>query len=189
MNPKLKLTVNWCSKVSEASALGKFFADNVSPAYISHSELQGTRAIDADHWQPGLPEIVADEIRGRAQEAKMVDSGHDSKPVFVAKISDEVVGLGMVSFFPTAQEPYAILEDIVVDQNKRAFGIGKQLLDWVEDQARSIGGKQLFLESGLQNHHAYEFFKKEGFSTCSVVMVKPIPPVAISSNNIKQRMT
>lgn len=174
MNPNWKLTVVWCSEVGEAPSLGKFFADNVSPAYISHSELQGARAIDADHWQPGLSEIVADEIRDRVQEAKMVDSGQDSKPVFVAKISNEVVGLGMVSFFPTAQEPYAILEDIVVDQNKRAFGIGKQLLDWVEDQVRSVGGKHLFLESGLQNHHAHDFFKKEGFLTCSVVMVKPI---------------
>ncbi|NOU10308.1 MAG: GNAT family N-acetyltransferase [Nitrospira sp.] len=174
MNPKLVLNINWCSEANEAPALGKFFADNVSPAYISHSELQGTRAIDADHWQPGLPEIVADEIRGRVEEAQMVDSGQDSKLVFVGRISDEVVGLGMVSFFLGAQEPYAILEDLVVDQNKRAIGIGKQLLDWVEDQVRSVGCNRLFLESGLQNHHAHEFFKKEGFSTCSVVMVKPI---------------
>jgi GNAT superfamily N-acetyltransferase len=180
MNSTEKISVHWCSESNEAALLGKFFADNVSPSYISHSELQGPRALDANHWQPDLPQIIADEIRGRVHEAKLVDSDHDSKPVFVAEMAGEVVGLGMVSFFPTAREPYAILEDIVVARDRRDLGIGKQLLAWVEDAVRSVGCKQLYFESGRHNHRAHEFFEKEGFSIFSVVMVKPILPIGIN---------
>ena len=173
------MTIAWCFDANEAPMLGHFFADHVTPAYISHSELQGPRALDAEHWQPGLAGIIAREIDERVRDGDAVSATKDTKPVFAARLAGELVGVGMVSFFPTAQEPYAILEDLVVDQNRRGLGLGKQILDWVTDQARSAGCRNLFLESGVHNHRAHAFFKKEGFSTCSVVMAKPVPPAGI----------
>jgi GNAT superfamily N-acetyltransferase len=182
MDQSTKIEIAWCVDPDEAPMLGQFFADHVTPAYISHSELQGPRAIDAGHWQPDLPILIAREINERVRDRDAVSAARDTKPVLVARVAGEVVGLGMVSFSPTAPEPYAIVEDLVVDQNRRGLGIGRYILDWVTDQVRSAGCKRLFLESGRQNHRAHEFFKREGFSTCSVVMMKPVLPAGAPVN-------
>ncbi len=52
------------------------------------------------------------------------------------------------------------------------------VLDWITAEAMRFGCARLFLESGVQNHRAHEFFEREGFAICSVVMMKPLTPPA-----------
>ena len=62
------LDVRWCTDPGRAQELAQFFVANITPDYISHSELQGDRALDIGKWQPGLADIVAREIKGRVAE-------------------------------------------------------------------------------------------------------------------------
>ena len=173
------IEIAWCSDPIEAEALASFFAANIKPDYISHSELQGARALDVGRWQPGLPAILRNEIANRiGREQGLVSAAGASHPVLAAHAADRLVGVALVSLFPTAPVPYAIIEDVIVNLADRSLGVGKRIVDWVTREAERIGCARLFLESGISNHRAHEFFHREGFAECSVVMMKPIKPQA-----------
>ena len=169
--------IGWCTDPAEATELGAFFAANITPEYISHSELQGGRALDVGRWRPSIADFFRDEIAERVRREKgQIASKAASFPVLAARQSGRLVGFALVSFFLDAPIPYAILEDIVVDKALRGSGIGKTVIDWVTCQAEAAGCYRIFLESGLGNHKAHELFHREGFAETSVVMMKAIKP-------------
>jgi GNAT superfamily N-acetyltransferase len=171
------LDVRWCTDPGRAQELAQFFVANITPDYISHSELQGDRALDIGKWQPGLDDIVAREIEGRVAEyGAAIESATTSYPVLEARSDEQLVGIALVSFFRDAPVPYSILEDIAVEESSRERGFGKAIVDWVSREAEVLGCARLFLESGVSNHRAHELFERQGFSTCSIVMMKRLNP-------------
>lgn len=177
MSAEPSINVAWCTDPGSAEELGRFFADNVTPEYISHSELQGPRALDVGRWQPDIAGVFQREIATRVgRERGRIDATAASYPVLAAHRDGRLVGLAFVSFFPDAPVPYGIVEDIVVEQSGRSRGLGKQILDWITREALRSGCQRLFLESGVGNEDAHHFFEREGFSTCSIVMMKPLKP-------------
>ena len=171
------LDVQWSTDPSRAQELAQFFVGNITPDYISHSELQGDRAIDIGEWRPGLADIVAKEIEGRVAEyGGAIETLKLSYPVLEARRDGRLVGIALVSFFRDAPVPYAILEDIAVEEASRDHGFGKAIVDWVVREAEVLGCVRLFLESGMGNHRAHELFERQGFFTCSIVMMKRLNP-------------
>src|SRR5437016_14176596 len=94
------LQIAWCTDPADARDLALFFGSNVDPRYISHSELQGRRAIDVGRWQPDLVDIVEREIAERVgRERGRIDGSAASYPVLAARRDGRLVGLALVSFF------------------------------------------------------------------------------------------
>jgi GNAT superfamily N-acetyltransferase len=173
------LDLLWCKDAHQAEELGLFFASNVQADYISHSELQSTRAADEKTWVSAVDLETTNEISSRVHETKgKVPAGRDAKPIMVARVNEKLVGLAMVSFFPNANVPYAIVEDLVVMQDNRGHGIGKRMLQWIMDEAMRVGCVRAILESATRNASALECFEREGFGICSVVMMKELAPPA-----------
>jgi GNAT superfamily N-acetyltransferase len=56
------------------------------------------------------------------------------------------------------------VDDLVVDAPWRSRGIGKALIDWLEDRARALGCAVLALDSGVQRSDAHRFYFREGFA-------------------------
>jgi GNAT superfamily N-acetyltransferase len=170
------LTIRWCADPAVAAELATFFAANITPDYISHSELQSPRALDIGVWRPDIAIQVLDEITDRiTREGGTITPGTESYPVMEARIDGRLVGVALVSFFlAPAVVPYAVLEDITVDRTMRDRGIGKALIAWIDAEATRAGCARIFLESGIANHHAHALFERVGFSPCSVVMMKPL---------------
>ena len=165
----------WCADPAEAGELTEFFITNLTLEYISHSELQSERASSDGTWAPNLKQTIVREIRGRVRKTKgNVPTSLESAPIMVARTGERLLGLAMVSFFPRANFPHAIVEDLVVAKGERGRGIGKKMLQWILDEAIRVGCAQAFLESGVGNSAAHEFFEREGFKICSVVMIKPL---------------
>ena len=155
--------------------MGRFFAANIKPCYISHSELQGPRALDTDRWQPGIQKILTRELKERICALQKAETAREyPRPVFSAKRAGDLLGLGLVSFFTNAPVPYAILEDIVVAEKDRDREIGNEMLEWAIAEAKSLGCVRMFLESGVNNQDAHEFFKRKSFSVCSIVMKRDL---------------
>jgi len=164
------IRVGWCNDRGEVDRLAKFFAHNVTQSYISHSELQFGRAKAPDKWIDDLAAKFRAEIADRVPcapgAALRVASAYDG---------DALVGMAYVTFDATVPIPFIMLEDIVVDQDKRGSGIGQSILDWVFAQARQEGIKRAFLESGKDNHDAHHFFERNGFHQVSIVMMADLP--------------
>jgi GNAT superfamily N-acetyltransferase len=53
------------------------------------------------------------------------------------------------------------VDDLVTDEATRSRGLGKVLLDWLTDEARSLGCVQLHLDSGLHRLDAHRFYERE----------------------------
>src|SRR3954452_2383190 len=108
-----RLNIGWCRDPGRAQELAGFFAQYVGPDYISHSELQGPRALSPDRWRDGLPEILREEIEPRLAHTKATPS-LNSQPILTAESDGGVVGLSFVTFAGEAGVPFAIVEDLVV---------------------------------------------------------------------------
>ena len=53
--------VGWCTDPAMASDVARFFVAHADPAYISHAELQGGRALGPGRWSPDLEARIARE--------------------------------------------------------------------------------------------------------------------------------
>jgi GNAT superfamily N-acetyltransferase len=166
------MTIYWAAQ-EEARELAEFFVRHVrpDPNYISHSEIQHGRALDENRWAANLDEVVLAEFL-----AKTPKDGHllADGGLVAARHSSHLMAVAVVAFRAEGGAPYAILEDLVVDPSQRRKEIGKRVLEWIERQAVDRGMSRLFLESGLHNEEAHAFFRREGFSACSVIMMKAL---------------
>jgi GNAT superfamily N-acetyltransferase len=79
-----------------------------------------------------------------------------------------------VSFFLDAPVPYAALDDFVVEAASRNRGIGKTIIDWVVQESKRHGCARLFVATGVDNKRARAMFERDGFDSCSVVMMKTL---------------
>jgi GNAT superfamily N-acetyltransferase len=160
------IRINWCSDRTEAARLAQFFARNVTPSYISHSELQFGRAPAPGQWTADLEAVFKAEI-----EARLPCAPGAALRIASAYAADDLVGMAYVTFNADVPIPFIVLEDIVVDESKRGDGIGQQLMDWILARAKEEGIKRAFLESGKDNHDAHHFFERNGFHQVSIVMM------------------
>lgn len=170
------LQIAWSGEPQRARELADFFAQNVGPEYISHSELQGPRALSATIWSDNLPDLLRREIEPRLHDTRDRAPAATSRPVAVAEEGGAVAALALVTFAGGAPIPFAVVEDLVVAPDRRGRGIGKALMDWIAAEAAARGIRRLFLESGERNHRAHHFFEREGFETCSIVMMRSLDP-------------
>jgi GNAT superfamily N-acetyltransferase len=169
------LQISWCDNPLRAPELANFFARNVEPSYISHSELQGPRAVSPREWRQNLPEILRQEIEPRLSASERRTPSPSSRPILVAEERDAtLVALSLVTFAGDAPVPFAVVEDLVVDPARRGQGIGKTIMEWIvaEVSARKI--RRIFLESGLNNQRAHDFFEHQGFRPTSIVMMRSL---------------
>jgi|SRR6185437_8164419 GNAT superfamily N-acetyltransferase len=169
-----RLTINWCGNAGRSRELAAFFAQHVDPSYISHSELQGSRALSPDRWCNDLPDTLNAEIEPRLQQTGSAAPARTSQPILVAEKDGDLVGLSFVTFAGAASVPFAVVEDVVVIPAMRSHGIGKSILDWIAGEARTRNIRRLFLESGVRNERAHRFFEQDGFHVVSVVMMRSL---------------
>jgi GNAT superfamily N-acetyltransferase len=168
------LRLRWCEDSGQSSELASFFAENVTPAYISHSEMWGPRALGPDHWRDGLPEILRMEIEPRLSETHTQIRSLDSHPILVAEDDDGLVGISFVTFKGSAPVPFSIVEDLIVVPSRRSEGVGAAIIDWISHEALRRGIRRMYLESGMHNEEAHRFFERVGFRPCSVVMMRTL---------------
>lgn len=160
------------AEAASAAELAGFFATNLSPNYISHSELQGYRASKPDRWAVNIDDVILTELTRRLATRRK----NPTRFVIEGRRRGRVVAIALLTLTRRSLVPYAILEDLVVDKKARGRGYGKQMVDWISALVRGKGIHRLFLESGKDNRDAHSFFEKIGFKPISVVMMWDMPP-------------
>jgi GNAT superfamily N-acetyltransferase len=53
------------------------------------------------------------------------------------------------------------VDDLVTDESARSSSYGKQIMDWLVEQARINNCEQFHLDSGVQKHAAHRFYLRE----------------------------
>jgi GNAT superfamily N-acetyltransferase len=167
------IRITWCCDPKRSQELADFFARNVTPAYISHSELQGRRALAPDRWRDDLQAILRREIDLRLVGQSGVPAA-TGRPVVVAEKDNALVALSLVAFNANAPVPFGVIEDLIVRPDSRSHGIGAAIIEWIATEARARRIGRLFLESGVCNDRAHHAFERAGFGVCSVVMMRSL---------------
>ena len=168
------LSFRWVRDAADAKRLAAFFAANITPSYVSHSELQGPRALAPGVWAPDIGGVLERELVERIATPLDPAPGETTLLAAALTVDGTDVGVFLVTFARTAATAFGILEDIVIDARQRSKGLGAAYLSWIQSECRARGIQRLFLESGHDNHHAHEFFEREGFKSVSVVMMKQL---------------
>lgn len=125
---------------------------------------------------PVLVKLLAELIRMESdfkliprrmeQGLQLLLSDRDTKMIFVAEINEKVVGMCGGQLFPSSAEGGMVLlvEDFIVTGAMRGRGIGKQLLQAVEQWGAEKGAKRFQLLADRDNTIALKFYKRQGWT-------------------------
>jgi ribosomal protein S18 acetylase RimI-like enzyme len=86
--------------------------------------------------------------------------------LFVAEVRKKIVGtlvLVVVQNLSHKGSPYAIIENVVVDEKQRSKGIGEALIRRAVDEARKAGCYKVSLTSNKLRTEAHRFYERLGF--------------------------
>ena len=89
--------------------------------------------------------------------------------LLVAEVEGQVIGLMTLivfDYFPT-QEKICRVTTLVIDENIRGQGIGKQLLDMAKNQATEFSCKTLEVSTNISRKETQRFYRNYGFEQCS----------------------
>lgn len=156
--------ITWETDPAALPRLVQLFLANLDPTYISFSEMQEGRATSAHTWHPALHAHLTAELTAALSASP--------PSLAVARLNQHPVGLALVALHPHAPQPYAVLQDLIVDHPARGRGVGRALLTWVLDACTQAGCPRVFLESGHRNTAAHEFFTHAGFHPVATVFVR-----------------
>lgn len=150
---------------------GMFFGHiSAHNEYISHGELQmgvgQGRVVDGRLVASPAPD-------GRAYWMKYILNKmecSDVSAVFKAVGPDSVIaGFCVVEITDDGAEPFGMVCDVLVNPECRSRGLGTALLDkgigWLHEK----GVADIYLESGVNNGAAHEYFMRRGFVKVSEI--------------------
>jgi GNAT superfamily N-acetyltransferase len=84
---------------------------------------------------------------------------------FVAELPDgEIAGwIGVFVYRTVAADARAEISGLIVDERVRSLGIGRRLLDQVEEWARQKGCSAVGLRSNVMREQAHNFYERCGY--------------------------
>lgn len=105
---------------------------------------------------------------------------NDKQTIFVAENEEKIVGFANCLIKKAKENEliksynYVEIENLVIDNDYKKSGIGKQLIKKAEGWAKDHGTNTVRLSSAGANHNALEFYKHLGYEISSVTFHKDI---------------
>lgn len=160
--------------VSDKGALADLFYAHLSEnvEYISHGEMQmgiGHLVFNGEEY---VPQLDADT---RHLWLVYIEEHMTAEGMAVYKAEDStgaLLGFCVLETDSDGGAPFGVLCDILVNAEARGHGVGGRLFSAAEDWFKSRNLKDVYLESGKNNHNAHNFFIRRGFMKVSEVYYK-----------------
>jgi N-acetylglutamate synthase-like GNAT family acetyltransferase len=128
--------------------------------------IRTAQSADADILQSLYRQLVDDEnVRATASQIEVLE-GDARTRLLVCEIDGRVRGTVLVCLCADAMyagQPFAVVENLVVDQECRGNGIGQALLREVERFCLSRNCSKMMLLSSASRVDAHRFFEQVGF--------------------------
>jgi N-acetylglutamate synthase-like GNAT family acetyltransferase len=109
---------------------------------------------------------VVDESKGRPVFENIVES--ESNFLVIAEINNSVVSSCYLNIIPNLTRnahPYAVVENVITDQNYRNRGIGKAIMQYAINQAWEAGCYKVMLLTGRKEESTLEFYRSCGLES------------------------
>lgn len=160
--------------VSDKEALADLFYAHLSEnvEYISHGEMQMGIGHLVFNGKEYVPQLDADT---RHLWLTYIEEHMTAEGMSVYKAEDStgaLLGFCVMETDSDGGAPFGVLCDILVNAEARGQGVGSRLFSAAEDWFKSRNLKDVYLESGKNNHNAHNFFIRRGFMKVSEVYYK-----------------
>ena len=160
------------ASVEDEAVLCDIFINHITAnnEYISHGEIQ--MGVGVGEMKDGVL-VARPSSRARQVWMKYIHANITSPEeacVFKAVSNEgEIIGFCVVDIQNDGAEPVGMLCDILVKGDIRSKGVGSVLLQTGLTWFKEKGIKDIYLESGLNNHAAHEYFMRRGFVKVSEI--------------------
>lgn len=159
---------------SDKEALADLFYAHLSEnvEYISHGEMQMGIGHLVFNGKEYVPQLDADT---RHLWLTYIEEHMTAEGMTVYKAEDStgaLLGFCVLETDSDGGAPFGVLCDILVNAEARGHGVGGRLFSAAEDWFKSRNLKDVYLESGKNNHNAHNFFIRRGFMKVSEVYYK-----------------
>ena len=150
-------------RTEDKAALCRFFARLIEghKDYISHGELQMGIATEVG--------VLADDFREKWSRYLDSQVSREGNRLLVAEREGELVGFVLFGVTDDGDAPFGVIFDLGVDPACRGQRLGQELMERALAYFRERGVGACYLESGINNHSAHEFFEHHGFRAVSSV--------------------
>lgn len=160
--------------VSDKEALADLFYAHLSEnvEYISHGEMQMGIGHLVFNGKEYVSQLDADT---RHLWLTYIEEHMTAEGMAVYKAEDStgaLLGFCVMETDSDGGAPFGVLCDILVNAEARGQGVGSRLFSAAEDWFKSRNLKDVYLESGKNNHNAHNFFIRRGFMKVSEVYYK-----------------
>ena len=152
--------------VSDKEALADLFYTHLSEnvEYISHGEMQMGIGHLVFNGKEYVPQLDADTRHLWLTYIEEHMTAEDS--------TGALLGFCVMETDSDGGAPFGVLCDILVNAEACGQGVGSRLFSAAEDWFKSRNLKDVYLESGKNNHNAHNFFIRRGFMKVSEVYYK-----------------
>ena len=123
-----------------------------------------------------------DDYRDKMASLDLEEVNNNDGKCYLAVENDKV--LGLIMGYVRVYNEYDYLDykcprsgevsELIVSKNSRSRGVGKQLMQKIEEYFKSIGCEYIFIDVFAYNESAINFYKKQGFHTRMLIDVKKI---------------
>ena len=128
-------------------------------AYISHGELQMGIALDSNELAPNYKEMWLNYLD------RQVENPDNTLLLYLE--NGTIIGFVLFGITNDGARPYGVIFDLSVDPAYRGKRIRQELLQKATESFRDKGIQDCYLESGVNNHSAHQFFEHHGFKQVS----------------------
>jgi N-acetylglutamate synthase-like GNAT family acetyltransferase len=133
----------------------------------SHLTIRTARPEDATAIGALYRQLVNDP-HVRVEGSRIQSIIHDSHTqLYVCEVNDHVVATALVSLcfdVMYGDQPFAVIENVVVDTQHRGNGLGEKLLQEIERFCARHDCSKIMLMSSASRVDAHRFFERVGFS-------------------------
>jgi GNAT superfamily N-acetyltransferase len=134
--------------------------------------LKAVLSLRAEFSHMGSPEPFVEFVTRRLEDECML--------LILAWVDDTPVGYGLA--FDVAEHPFmpewtraGYITQFLVSQNYRQHGIGKMLMDYINDWFQSRGLRKVLLNVDIENETGIRFWKGQGFEPYATRMKRIRP--------------
>jgi len=108
-----------------------------------------------------LPQLHSDRLGSQEELERMISNKNVT--FVVARDGTRVIGMATGNYVQKLGKKIGYIEDVVVDETYRGQGIGKKLLQYIIEDARSTQVRQIYLTSKAGRTAANALYEKLGF--------------------------
>lgn len=151
-------------KEEDYTKVVNLFCNNIKnhKEYISHGEIQMGVANDSYD--------LSEDFRETWRNYLIYHVSKDSH-IFVFEEDDKILGFIISEISSDLDHSFGVICDILIQKDARCKGIGTLLINNALDFFKENNIDQIFIESGLNNKLAHNFFENIGFKCVSKVFM------------------